>query len=64
MPGSGRCAAGSTELLARVRAEEIPESGPLQRLGASVLRTAVFAFEAYAFVGPVWQVWFVLAIGT
>jgi hypothetical protein len=41
--------------LITVQPEEIPESGPLQRLGASVLRTAVFAFVAYAFVGPVWQ---------
>ena len=43
--------------LAIAEADELPEPGMLQRLGAVVLRGALFAFFATIVVGPVWQLW-------
>jgi hypothetical protein len=38
-------------------AGDVPQPGPLQRLGASALRTAIFVFFAYIVVGTSWQLW-------
>jgi hypothetical protein len=38
-------------------ADDVPKPGELQRLGASVLRTALFVFFAYTVVGSGWQLW-------
>jgi hypothetical protein len=38
-------------------ADDVPKPGELQRLGASVLRTALFVFFAYIVVGSGWQLW-------
>jgi hypothetical protein len=38
-------------------ASDLPEPGALQRLGASVLRTAIFLFLAQIVVGTSWQLW-------
>jgi hypothetical protein len=38
-------------------AGDVPQPGPLQRLGASAVRTAVFVFFAYIVVGTSWQLW-------
>jgi hypothetical protein len=38
-------------------AGDVPQPGELQRMGASVLRTALFVFFAYIVVGWGWQLW-------
>ena len=35
----------------------IPRPGALQRIGANLVRTAVFVFVALVVVGPSWQLW-------
>jgi hypothetical protein len=43
-------------------AGDVPQPGELQRMGASVLRTALFVFFAYIVVGRGWQLWAVAAL--
>lgn len=38
-------------------AGDVPQPGVLQRVGASLLRTALFVFFAYIVVGASWQLW-------
>jgi hypothetical protein len=43
--------------LSAVHPAKIPRSGARQRIGATVVRTAVFVFVAAVVVGPSWQLW-------
>jgi hypothetical protein len=43
-------------------AADVPQPGELQRLGASVLRTALFVFFAHIVVGSGWQLWAAAAL--
>jgi hypothetical protein len=43
-------------------AGDVLQPGELQRMGASVLRTALFVFFAYIVVGRGWQLWAVAAL--
>lgn len=43
-------------------AGDVPQPGELQRIGASMLRTALFVFFVYIVVGRGWQLWAVAAL--